>query len=189
MCCVAMDMQAYTQVGTLLRQLIEQVATAKVIGENEDALRAYVTFAKAKIYYLSHDADDKELKELFNKSQLKKKPRLMDYYTLGWLEYIGENNISYERLFEVAQIEDLQSWRLHFDNFVHTNLTFMNFTPNGMIKQTKEFVYILAILFDIICCSYHQVTSFDFEFDGKCGFEEFRNIYKRITEYRKNGED
>lgn len=39
LCCVSVDIQAYSQIGTLLRQLLEQVATAKVIGLNQKLVR------------------------------------------------------------------------------------------------------------------------------------------------------
>lgn len=185
LCCVAIDIQAYAQIGTLLRQLFEQVATAKIIGADEKALSAYRTFAKAKHYCLEHN-NKSELKTLFNQSKLnKKRIKQLDYYSLGWLELIGETEITYETFMKVAQIGDLVEWRKYCNNFVHTNLTYMELTPEGMLKTNIEFIYILSVLFDVICCSYHNVTKFDFKFNGKSIFDEFRQIYTQITEIRK----
>ena len=127
LCCVAIDIQSYSQIGTLLRQLLEQLATAKIIGLSENNLSAYGTFAKARHYYLEHNEDDCELKKLYDASQLTKKQRknIIDFYSLGWLELIGVTEISYDKLFELANIHDLAIWRKYCNNFVHTNLTYM----------------------------------------------------------------
>ena len=187
LCCAAIDIQAYAQIGTLLRQLFEQVATAKIIGSDENALSAYRTFAKAKHYYVEHDNDESELKKLYDQTKLnRKRIKPLDYYSLGWLELIGETEITYERLMTLAQIGELTEWRKYCNNFVHTNLTYMELTPVGMLKTNIEFIYILSVLFDVICCSYHNVTKFDFKFNGKSIFDEFRQIYTQITEIRKS---
>lgn len=187
LCCVAIDVQAYSQIGTLLRQLLEQVAIAKIIGEDEKALSAYRIFAKARHYYIEHNNDDSQLKALFDKSTLsKKKIKKMDYYTIGWLELIGETEITYEKLFELAQIKDLIDYRKYYNNYVHTSLTFMALTQEGIIAQNSEFIYTLAILLDIICCSYHKVTKFDFKFGEHRLFSEFRDYYSNITQFRNN---
>ena len=187
LCCVAVDIQSYSQIGTMLRQLLEQVATAKIIGLNENNLSAYGMFAKARHYYLEHNEDDCELKKLYVASKLPKKQRknVMDFYSLGWLELIGETEISYDKLFELANIHDLSNWRKYCNNFVHSNLTYMELTQECMIKLNAEFIYILAILFDEICCSYHNVTGFDFKFGNSDFFFDFRKIYTQITEIRK----
>ena len=187
LCCVAIDIQSYSQIGTLLRQLLEQVATAKIIGLNENNLSAYGMFAKARHYYLEHNEDDCELKKLYDASQLTKKQRksMIDFYSLGWLELIGVTKISYDKLFELANIHDLAIWRKYCNNFVHTNLTYMELTQEGMIKLNTEFIFLLAILFDEICCSYHNVTGFDFKFGNSDIFFDFRKIYTQITEIRK----
>lgn len=118
LCCVAIDIQSYSQIGTLLRQLLEQVATAKIIGLSENNLSAYGTFAKARHYYLEHNEDDCELKKLYDASQLTKKQRknMIDFYSLGWLELIGVTEISYDKLFELANIHDLAIWRKYCYN-------------------------------------------------------------------------
>lgn len=187
LCCVAIDIQSYSQIGTLLRQILEQVATAKIIGLNENNLSAYEMFAKARHYYLEHNEDDCELKKLYVASKLPKKQRknVMDFYSLGWLELIGETEISYDKLFELANIHDLSNWRKYCNNFVHTNFTYMQLTQEGMIKLNSEFIYLLAILFDEICCSYNHVTKFDFKFGNSDIFSDFRKIYTQITEIRK----
>lgn len=185
LCCIAIDIQAYSQIGTLLRQLFEQVATAKVIGEDEKALSAYRTFANARHYYLINNEDETQLNALlaqskFPKSKLKKR----DYYSIGWLELIGESEVTYERLFDRAQLSDLINWRKYCNNYVHTNITFTEYSQEGMIKQSNDFIYLLAILFDVICCSYHNVTKHDFNYHQENGFSDFRKIYSQITKTR-----
>lgn len=189
--CVAIDLQSYSQIGTLLRQLLEQVATAKLLGLSENNLSAYREFAKARYYYFKHNEDDCELKKLYEASKLPKKSRgsKLDYYSLGWLELIGATEISYDKLFELANIYDLRSWRTYCNNFVHTNLTYMELTQEGMIKLSTEFIYLLAILFDEICCNYHKLTGFDFKFGGLDIFADFRTNYVKITESRKESQD
>lgn len=186
LCCMAIDVQAYSQMGTLLRQLLEQVATAKVIGLDQKNLFAYSVFAKARHYYLEHNEDKSELQNLYDASTLPKKHKInkLDFYSLGWLELIGETEISYNRLFELANIHELSNWRHYCNNFVHTNLTYMQLTQEAMIKLSSEFIYILAILLDEICCSYHNVTGFNFTFDDSDIFSDFRKAYSKITESR-----
>ena len=184
--CVAVDIQAYSQIGTLLRQLIEQVATAKVIGLDQKNLTAYSIFAKARQHYLEHNEDDSELKKLDASSKLPKKQRknLFDFYSLGWLELVGEFEISYNRLFELAEISDLSNWRNYCNNFIHTNLTYMQLSREAMIELKSELIYILAILLDEICCSYHNVTGFNFMFGNSDAFSNFRKAYTTITASR-----
>ena len=191
LCCVAIDLQSYSQIGTLLRQLLEQVATAKLLGVSENNLSAYILFAKARRYYFEHNEDDCELKKLYEASKLPKKSRgsKLDFYSLGWLEFIGVTEISYDKLFELANIFDLRSWRTYCNNFVHTNLTYMELTQEMMIKLNTEFIYLLAILFDEICCSYHNLTGFDFKFGDLDIFAIFRTNYAQITELRKESQD
>lgn len=191
LCCVAIDLQSYSQIGTLLRQLLEQVATAKLLGVSENNLSAYILFAKARRYYFEHNEDDCELKKLYEASKLPKKSRgsKLDFYSLGWLEFIGVTEISYDKLFELANIFDLRSWRTYCNNFAHTNLTYMELTQEMMIKLNTEFIYLLAILFDEICCSYHNLTGFDFKFGDLDIFAIFRTNYAQITELRKESQD
>lgn len=191
LCCVAIDLQSYSQIGTLLRQLLEQVATAKLLGLSENNLSAYRLFAKARHYYFEHGDNDCELKNLYEASKLPKKSKgsRLDFYSLGWLELIGATEISYDKLFELANIFDLRSWRTYCNNFVHTNITYMELTQEGMIKLNTEFIYLLAILFDEICCSYHNLTGFDFKFGELDIFADFRTNYAQITELRKESQD
>lgn len=185
LCCTAVDIQAYSQIGTLLRQLFEQIATAKIIGEDENALSAYRTFANARHYYLVNNEDETQLNELLAQSKIpKRKLKKLDYFSIGWLELIGESEVSYEKLFNRAQISDLINWRKYCNNYVHTSITFMEFTQEGMIKESNDFIYLLAILLDIICCSYHNVTKFDFNNHQENGFNSFRRIYSQITKTR-----
>ena len=65
----------------------------------------------------------------------------------------------------------------------------MELTQEGMRKLNTEFIYLLAILFDEICCSYHIVAGFDFKFGNIDIFSEFRKTYAKITEIRKEIKD
>ena len=65
----------------------------------------------------------------------------------------------------------------------------MELTQEGMIKLNTEFIYLLAILFDEICCSYHNLTGFDFKFGDLDIFADFRTNYVKITELRKGSQD
>ena len=50
LCCVAIDLQSYSQIGILLRQLLVQVPSAKLLGLSENNLSAYRLFANARHY-------------------------------------------------------------------------------------------------------------------------------------------
>lgn len=65
----------------------------------------------------------------------------------------------------------------------------MELTQEGMIQLNTEFIYLLAILFDEICCSYHNLTGFDFKFGDLDIFADFRINYIQVTESRKESQD
>lgn len=187
LCCLAIDIQAYAQIGTLLRQLFEQVSTVKILCKSEQNIASYASFAKAKQSYVENKGDDTELKALYNSSKIAKpkKIKFLDYYSLGWLENIGIETISYDKLLELAEIPDMTNWRAFCNNFVHTNITYMQFSKEGMINTNKEFIYILAALLDIVSCSYNNLTGFSFVFNGIDFYSIFRNDYAEITKIRK----
>ncbi len=187
LCCNAMEIQAYAQIGTLLRQLIEQVATAKIISTNENALLAYSSFAKAQLFSLRNNRDKSELEKLYDTSALSKKAKgkKLDFYSYGWLESAGVEVIDAEALIKTANMSDLYDWRGFCNNFVHSTLTFMNIAPDKISHYIEEFTYILGALCDEISCNYHHLTGFDFVFNGVDLFSKFRKELADITEYRK----
>lgn len=65
----------------------------------------------------------------------------------------------------------------------------MELTQEEMIQLNTEFIYLLAILFDEICCSYHNLTGFDFKFEDLDIFADFRINYIQVTESRKESQD
>lgn len=188
LCCDAIEIQAYSQIGTLIRQLIEQVATAKIIITNEKVLSAYSLFAKAKLFSLQHNNDNCELDKLYVASSLSKREKRSkkNFYSLGWLESLGVKDISPESLIKVAELNDLYNWRSFCNNFVHSSLTFLNFVPDGVSHLIKDFIYIIAVLCDVISCSYHNFTGFKFVVNGKDLYQEFRKEFMIINDYLKN---
>ena len=65
----------------------------------------------------------------------------------------------------------------------------MELTQEGMINLNTEFIYLLAILFDEICCSYHNLTGFDFKFGDLDIFADFKTNYAQITGLRKESQE
>ncbi len=187
LCCNAIEIQAYAQIGTLLRQLIEQVATAKIISTNENALSAYSTFAKAQLFLLRNNRDTTELEKLYDASALSKKAKgkKSDFYSYGWLESAGAEVINAKTLITTANMSDLYDWRGFCNNFVHSTLTFMHIAPNRISHYVEEFIYILGALCDEISCNYHHLTDFDFVFNGADLFSKFRKELADIIENRK----
>ncbi len=188
LCCNALEIQAYSQIGTLLRQLIEQVATAKIISADEKYLSAYALFAKAKMFALRNNNDNSKLEELRTKSNLPSnvKKKKFDFYSYGWLEATGVTKIGAETLLELSDMSDLCDWRKFCNNFVHSSLTTMNYaTIEGISHYTGKFVYIFAVLCDEISCNYYHLTGFDFVFNGVDLFSKFHKELANITEYRK----
>ena len=79
LCCAAIDLQSYFQIETLLRHLLEQVATAKLLELNENNLSAYRrAFAKARYYYFEHNEDDCELKNYMKQANCQRKVEAPD---------------------------------------------------------------------------------------------------------------
>lgn len=162
--CAAIDIQAYSQIATLLRQIVEQVAILKIIGKNDKALDKYIIFAKAKLARIA-DKNDKTLEELYNNRITPKKPKLMDYYTYGWLEALGETTIDVNSLLTNAQMDGLTSWHHHFNGFVHNSISFLNYNDEGKIITINRYIYLLARLMDELMCSYHNCASYNFVVD------------------------
>lgn len=112
----------------------------------------------------------------------------MDY---GWFESKLEPKIKNGRLdipkpsetelIRLAKFDDIIQWKkLYLDKISHQSFMMENMiNSNGEIPILTSFFEILCKLFDCLCCDFHQLTNFDFVFDGVNMFQDkFRNLYK-----------
>lgn len=182
-CSNAIDITAYSQAGTLLRQLIEQVATARIISASKKNLKVYASFVDEKSVVVQ-TKDESALKEKFEKSNYALNGgNYLTYCSIGWLESLGEE-VSFDSFLRLADMVDLKQWRNFCNNFVHTNFFCTQFSQENIQYTVNEFIYLIAVLFDEICCSYHNLTNFNFVFDGVNMFEIFRKNYAQINQQR-----
>ncbi len=186
--CHAIDINAYTQAGTLLRSLIEQVSTLQVLLENSFILDEYNKFAKMKLNLI---VDRKSTTQEFLKlkKQSKTKSNFMNFCDFGWLENLGETNLSIDIIIKKAKIDSLATWRMYCNNFVHNSLSFTQLSDKVISYYIDNFIYICALLLDHLICLFHNLNGFDFTFDNINYREIFIKHYEYVTEQRKLNAD
>ena len=186
--CNAIDIKAYTQAGTLLRSLIEQVSTLQVLLENPSILDEYIKFAKLKLHLII-DKETTTQEVLKLKKDSKTKSSFINFCDFGWLEKLGETNLSIDTIIKKANMGSLPIWRTYCNNFVHNSLSFLQLNNDGINYYVKNFIYISALLFDHLVCLFHNLNGFDFTFDNINYRGIFIKQYKYVTEKQKLNND
>ena len=181
--CIAIEKQAYSQAASLLRQLLEQVAIIRVLEQYPNCREAYKNFCSLRLgIYQNDEAKKKELTNLYkqiNDKNLKRGEQA--YLEFGWLLTIS-NNYGVEELFKLSNIEDLISWRTFLNKFVHSNVFAIQLM--NLDASIENFIYIAAVICDIIMCSYHNITGFNFNESNNFSREKFTALFNEITTIR-----
>lgn len=187
--CKGIEMLAFTQVGTLLRQLYEQMATAVVLLNHPETRKMFNDLSKIKMELLRENKkENEESKLLYNqkKESIDSKTRnYRDFLEYGWLlEIEGCNSLGSKELLKQANMADLICWKEFFNNFVHSKIVAIQMTGQGMEFYTNEFIYHTAIIFDQYMCAYHRATGYDFCISGRNVRSNFEKCFKEITNQR-----
>lgn len=178
LCATAIDIDAYTQIGTLLRQLLEQIATLKLIGLNKNTLKEYNKFYDARLEYIKNK-DSSTLQTLKNKSKLSNKKKGKDevFASFGWIESCGATEISYDKLLELADLKDFVKWRKFYNHFVHGHITILNYYVQYREYVINEFIYFFGIIMDELMNSFRNITGFNFNFSKQLNRQVFEVVY------------
>lgn len=183
--CNNIDIKAYSQACSTLRNAIEQVCILKVLYDNRNVLDSYKKFAALKLG-LINDKEKYEnvLEDLFKKRKIKNVSK-RNYLDFGWLETLNVENISIEEFLKIVNFEDLVLWRRYLNEFVHKTISVMSFKDDGLIVLINKVIHITATLFDYLVCMFHNFTGFRFILDGINYHEEYSFSLKSINEYEK----
>ena len=188
--CKGIEMQAFVQVGTLLRQLYEQTATAIVLLNHPETRKTFNDLSKIKIELITTNKDKNDASEsLYNqkKNLISGQHKRRDFLEYGWLlEIEGCHSLGSRELLKQANLFDIATWKEFFNNFVHNKILAIQMTDEGMSFYTNEFIYHAAIIFDRFMCAYHQATDYNFHIAGRSVRFDFENCFNEITKQRKS---
>ena len=183
--CNNIDIKAYSQACSTLRNAIEQVCILKVLYDNRNVLDSYKKFADLKLGLINDkEKYENELEDLFKKRKIKNVSK-RNYLDFGWLETLNVEKISIEEILKIANFEDLILWRRYLNEFVHKTISVMSFKDNGLIVLINKIIHITATLFDCLVCMFHNFTGFSFILDGIDYHEKCSFALKSINEYEK----
>ena len=197
LCCHAISIGAYSQIGTMLRQLIEQLATVNIIGKNDLVRAEYNKFGSARTKFFINHNDTHDLKALYEasevvqerikklKAQHKPVPKINyannKFFSLGWLEKCGATSFSEHELLVYGNLNSFIKRRSFFNHYVHSQI-FVVAYGNNMLYAVKDFMLCIGVVFNDLLCSYNYVTGFDFYFDEHNNKIEFNKHMQPIIE-------
>lgn len=178
--CAAIEFQAFSQAASLLRQLLEQIAVIRVLEKYPNCREEYKHFCNLRLGVYQEDKNTKnELNNLYNQLNDKKLKRGKEnFLELGWLMSIS-NDYGIEILFQLSDINDLTKWRKFLNNFVHSNIFAIQLID--IESYVEDFIYISAIICDILMCSYHNITGYCFDTNINSNREKFATLFNEIT--------
>lgn len=187
--CEAIKNGCVSQAAVVLRLLLESSSIIRVLIDYPDLLEKYVKHFKIRLD-ISH-TPNKERSVLENSFPNVESNKRLSYMDYGWFESKLEPKIkngkldipkpSETELIRLAKFDDIIEWKkLYLDKISHQSFMMENMiNSNGEIPILTSFLEILCKLFDCLCCDFHQLTNFDFVFDGLNVFQDkFRNLYK-----------
>lgn len=178
--CIAIDKQAYSQAASLLRQLLEQIAVFRILEKYPDCRKEYKHFYDIRFGIYQGDKNKElELENIYKQLEDKKlKQGKQKFAELGWLLSINDD-YGIEVLLQLSEISDLIKWRAFLNNFVHSNIFAIQLID--IESYVEDFIYISAIICDVLMCSYHNITGYRFDSNINSNREKFATLFKEIT--------
>lgn len=180
MFCTAIQNVAISQSGVLLRQLLEQSAICCILVNHPELRNDYVDHYKTRIE-LAELNKAKQIKELSIKYGIPNNPSALTFMDYGWIKFENSWKCNEEGMLKYVGFDDIVAWKKQFlDKLAHssfTSLTLMG--EDGTFPIVNNFIEIAGKLFDHLCVAFHNLTKFDFKFDGVDLFNSrFRELYK-----------
>lgn len=183
------DIMAYSQAGAVLRNALEQVAILRLVSLRPQLVSEYSKFLNLRLGILKEDEESKRVaNDLFarRKSEKSSFTYFMDF---GWLESIGETDISIYKIMKLAGLKDFIEWKKFCNNFVHNTLSIIRYDSAGKQHNVESFIYISGILFDILMTDFHKLTGFNFVIDGTNYARIFKDLFNGATIQMKRKND
>ena len=178
---INIDIKAYSQAGAVLRNALEQVAVLKLLNKKPELVSEYIKFSNLRLGMLREDAGVKQqANELFQKRK-SEKCSFTYYLDFGWLEKLGETDVSIYRIMKLAGLEDFVEWKKFCNNFVHNTLSIIFYDQAGIQHNVESFIYISGILFDILMTDFHKLTGFEFCMDDVNYARAFKELFDVAT--------
>lgn len=175
--CYAIQQVAITQAGTILRQLLEQVAIAHILVVNKELIPTFVEHYKFRTEIADLNKA-KQIDAIAEKYGVRKDSTALAYLDYGWIK----KDCKEDGMLSFAGFNDIIPWRKKWlDKVTHASFTSMNLIgPNYDYPIVENFVQIASKLFDHLCVAFHNLTTFTFIFDGEDFLNKFRDNYKKL---------
>ena len=177
--CYAIQNIYVTQAGLLLRQLLEQVAISYILVAHEETLPKFIEHYKLRIEWADLKKGE-QINKIAGRFNIPDNPTALAYLDYGWINFDHHKKYNEDEMLIYAGFEDILSWRKKYlDKLAHTSFTSSNLRGQGndYYPILNNFMEIAAKLFDHLCVAFHNLTGFDFIFDGEKLFEIFRTLY------------
>ncbi len=178
--CKLMFDNSWSQAATILRTLIEEVATLYILSYHRDLIEKYLSLDVEYINYIKLNL--KEQKE-YNKSFNIKKTN--DYFNYSWIStYTKDKSYGRNQLLELAKLDEvIVDIKETLNLFAHGRITIFQFCNEDekwelMSRYGRRIILIVCKLFDYLCCSFNKYIGdsfYDLELNGK--FIEFKELY------------
>ena len=180
MFCLAIQDVAISQAGVLLRQLLEQTAICYILVTHPELKNDYVDHYKTRLE-LADLNKAKQIKALSEKYGIPNNQNALAFMDYGWIKFENPKECSEEGMLKYAGFDDIISWRKKYlDKLAHSSFASIGFVgKDSSFPIINNFVEIASKLFDHLCVAFHNLTKFDFKFDGVDLFNSrFRELYK-----------
>lgn len=176
--CYSYMKTAFSESGSIIRKLLEEISIFNVLVNQPDLVGGFIEHYKyrRKISDLNKTDQQNQIRKDFNLNENYRKP--LSFIDYGWLSNNSKEwNEKY--LITKAGLEDLLPWKAKiFDKLVHSSIVGIEIVgPNYEFPLVDIFMQITFKLFDVLCCNFHNFTSYCFEIKGQKVFELFRRNY------------
>lgn len=186
--CYTLQKAAVSQAGLILRQLLEQAAICHILVSHSELREKYVEHYKLRIE-LADLNKGKQIKELSKRYNVPNDSRALAFMDYGWIGFKDSKDCNEDGMIEYADLGDIIPWRkMYLDKLAHTSfVTASLIGKEGDFPIVNNFIEIAAKLFDYLCVAFHNLTQFNFVFDGVDLFNDnFRKQYKLYKLPSKN---
>ena len=180
--CYSLQHSAIGQAGILLRQLLEQTSISCILAEHQELLPKYIEHMKLKkelMELLPHE----QIEKISKQYNIKQNPSVAySYLDYGWIPLKSFKEQNEDGMIVYAGFKDILSWKkTYLDKIAHSSFTTIDFLGKEYdFPIVSRFIEIMCKLFDHLCVYFHNLTKFNFVFDGQDFFKQFRDVYSSL---------